>query len=112
MRSHTVINQSYCSNEDFVLALDRQEHEDLRTLEAKLRKPLSEEQKRRIGVSKLKNFLEDLLLQMYMKRLPATTVALKQQAEEVVRTIQLRLLSHADILATYACHSTMTLAGS
>ena len=47
--------------------------------------PLSQDEKERIGVSNLRNFLEKVLLHEYMKRLPAIMNALKMQATDVVR---------------------------
>ena len=75
-----------CSNEEFVKAIEAQERDDLQTLEQKLRHPVSSDQQRRIGMSKLKAFLESLLLEKYIERLPKMMTVIQQQANEVVRS--------------------------
>lgn len=72
-------------NQDFNSAIADSEQRDLAELTQKLRQPLSEDEEKRVGVSNLKNFLEQVLLREYMKHLPAIMKALKTQARDKVR---------------------------
>lgn len=68
-----------------MVAIKAQEQEDIKKLALKMRQPVSIEEQRRIGVSQLKNFLEDTLLQEYIKRLPVIMTTIQKQTEDVVR---------------------------
>lgn len=73
-----------CSNEEFVQAVASQESDDEKTLEEKVGRSISADEQRRIGMSKLKEFLETLLLEKYISRLPQMMTTIQQQAQKVV----------------------------
>ncbi|XP_010557576.1 PREDICTED: dynamin-like protein ARC5 isoform X2 [Tarenaya hassleriana] len=60
----------YKSNDEFKQAVSRRETEDIASLEQKLGRLLTKQERSRIGVSKLRCFLEELLWKRYKESVP------------------------------------------
>ncbi|KAK2665327.1 hypothetical protein Ddye_003901 [Dipteronia dyeriana] len=69
----------YRSNEEFKQAVSLREIEDIVSLEEKLGRPLSKQERSRIGVSKLRFFLEELLQRRYMDSVPLIIPLLEKE---------------------------------
>ncbi|KAI4342269.1 hypothetical protein MLD38_026912 [Melastoma candidum] len=77
----------YRTNEDFKRAISLREAEDIATLEEKLGRALSEQEKSRIGVSKLRLFLEELLQKRYMDSVPRIIPLLEKEHRTAMRKL-------------------------
>ncbi|KAH9752236.1 Dynamin-like protein ARC5 [Citrus sinensis] len=69
----------YSSNEEFKQAIFIREMEDITSLEEKLGRSLSKQERSRIGVSKLRSFLEELLQKRYMDSVPMIIPLLEKE---------------------------------
>lgn len=69
----------YRSNDEFKQAVSLRELEDVAALEEKLGRSLSKEERNRIGVSKLRLFLEELLQKRYMESVPLIVPLLEKE---------------------------------
>ncbi|KAL5857283.1 hypothetical protein ACOSQ3_004741 [Xanthoceras sorbifolium] len=69
----------YRSNEEFKQAVFLREMEDIASLEEKLGRSLSKQERSRIGVSKLRLFLEELLQRRYMDSVPLIIPLLEKE---------------------------------
>ncbi|TXG53844.1 hypothetical protein EZV62_019100 [Acer yangbiense] len=69
----------YRSNEEFKQAVFLREMEDIVSLEEKLGRSLSKQERSRIGVSKLRFFLEELLQRRYMDSVPLIIPLLEKE---------------------------------
>ncbi|GKV11115.1 hypothetical protein SLEP1_g22396 [Rubroshorea leprosula] len=69
----------YRSNEEFKQAITSREMEDVASLEEKLGRKLSNQERNRIGVSKLRLFLEELLQKRYMDSVPLIIPLLEKE---------------------------------
>ncbi|KAH7575632.1 hypothetical protein JRO89_XS02G0172100 [Xanthoceras sorbifolium] len=69
----------YRSNEEFKQAVFLREMEDIASLEEKLGRSLSKKERSRIGVSKLRLFLEELLQRRYMDSVPLIIPLLEKE---------------------------------
>ncbi|KAJ4716930.1 Dynamin-like protein [Melia azedarach] len=69
----------YRSNEEFKQAISIREMEDISLLEEKLGRSLSKKERSRIGVSKLRSFLEELLQKRYMDSVPTIIPLLEKE---------------------------------
>ncbi|KAK0589280.1 hypothetical protein LWI29_012063 [Acer saccharum] len=69
----------YRSNEEFKQAVSLREMEDIVSLEEKLGRSLSKQERSRIGVSKLRFFLEELLQRRYMDSVPLIIPLLEKE---------------------------------
>ncbi|XP_021896544.1 dynamin-like protein ARC5 isoform X2 [Carica papaya] len=72
-------NSVYESNDEFKQAISLREMEDTVSLEDKLGRPLSKKERSRIGVSRLRLFLEELLLKRYMDSVPLVIPLLEKE---------------------------------
>ncbi|KAK9167306.1 hypothetical protein Scep_002497 [Stephania cephalantha] len=77
----------YRSNDEFKQALSSREMEDITSLEEKLGRPLSKEERSRIGVSSLRNFLEELLQKRYMDSVPSIIPLLEKEHRSTTRKL-------------------------
>ncbi|CAA6660413.1 unnamed protein product [Spirodela intermedia] len=77
----------YKSNEEFKKAISSREVEDIASLEEKLGRPLSKEERNRIGISSLKTFLEELLLKRYMDNVPLIVPLLEKEYRSATRKL-------------------------
>ncbi|KAJ6382982.1 hypothetical protein OIU77_031417 [Salix suchowensis] len=77
----------YSSNDDFKQAISLREVEDISSLEEKLGRPLSMKEKNRIGVSKLRSFLEELLQKRYMDSVPLIIPLLEKEYRNATRKL-------------------------
>ncbi|GMN59226.1 hypothetical protein TIFTF001_028320 [Ficus carica] len=75
----------YRSNDEFKQAISLREMEDVASLEEKLGRSLSEQERSRIGVSKLRLFLEDLLQKRYMDSVPLIIPLLEKEYRSTTR---------------------------
>ncbi|RAL44982.1 hypothetical protein DM860_003741 [Cuscuta australis] len=78
----------YSSNDDFKQAISSREMEDIAALEEKLGRPLSEQERSRIGVSSLRIFLEELLLKRYMDSVPSIIPLLEKEYRSSTRKLK------------------------
>ncbi|KAK9167333.1 hypothetical protein Scep_002524 [Stephania cephalantha] len=77
----------YRSNDEFKQALSSREMEDIASLEEKLGRPLSKEERSRIGVSSLRTFLEELLQKRYMGSVPSIIPLLEKEHRSTTRKL-------------------------
>ncbi|KAF9681240.1 hypothetical protein SADUNF_Sadunf06G0204900 [Salix dunnii] len=77
----------YSSNDDFKQAISLREVEDIASLEEKLGRPLSMKERNRIGVSKLRSFLEELLQKRYMDSVPLIIPLLEKEYRTATRKL-------------------------
>ncbi|KAL5993080.1 ARP2/3 actin-organizing complex subunit Arc5 [Asimina triloba] len=77
----------YRSNDEFKQSVSLRELEDVASLEEKLGRPLSKEERSRIGVSKLKLFLEELLQKRYMESVPMIIPLLDKEFRSTTRKL-------------------------
>uniref|UniRef100_A0A2P2JNG1 Dynamin-like protein ARC5 n=2 Tax=Rhizophora mucronata TaxID=61149 RepID=A0A2P2JNG1_RHIMU len=77
----------YRSNDEFKQAISLREQEDVASLEEKLGRPLSKEERSRIGVSKLRSFLEELLQRRYMDSVPLIIPLLEKEYRSTTRKL-------------------------
>ncbi|XP_062091625.1 dynamin-like protein ARC5 [Humulus lupulus] len=75
----------YRSNDEFKQAISLREMEDVASLESKLSRSLSEQERSRIGVSKLRSFLEELLKKRYMDSVPLIIPLLEKEYRSTTR---------------------------
>ncbi|KAL8061043.1 hypothetical protein ABFX02_02G063000 [Erythranthe guttata] len=77
----------YRSNDEFKQAVSLREMEDITSLQEKLGRSLSEQEKSRIGVSSLKLFLEELLQKRYMDSVPLIIPLLEKEYRSTTRKL-------------------------
>lgn len=77
----------YRSNDEFKQAILLREMEDIASLEEKLGRLLSEQERSRIGVSKLRLFLEELLQKRYMDSVPLIIPLLEKEYRGTTRKL-------------------------
>ncbi|KAF1876522.1 hypothetical protein Lal_00021236, partial [Lupinus albus] len=77
----------YRSNDEFKQAVCFREIEDVASLEEKLGRPLSKQERSRIGVSKLRFFLEELLQKRYIRSVPLIIPLLEKQYRSATRKL-------------------------
>lgn len=77
----------YRSNDEFKQAILLREMEDIASLEEKLGRLLSEQERSRIGVSKLRLFLEELLQKRYMDSVPLIIPLLEKEYQGTTRKL-------------------------
>ncbi|KAK4777641.1 hypothetical protein SAY87_017828 [Trapa incisa] len=77
----------YQSNDEFKKAISLREVEDIASLEEKLGRKLSQQEKSHIGVSKLRLFLEELLQKRYMDNVPMIVPLLEKEFRSVTRKL-------------------------
>ncbi|KAJ6805788.1 dynamin-like protein ARC5 isoform X1 [Iris pallida] len=78
----------YRSNEEFKKAISMRELEDIASLEDKLGRLLSKEERSRIGVSSLRLFLEELLQKRYMESVPLIIPLLEKENRSTRRKLR------------------------
>lgn len=78
----------YRSNEEFKRAISLRELEDIASLEEKLGRSLSKEERSRIGVSSLRIFLEELLQKRYMESVPQIIPLLDKEYRTATRKLR------------------------
>ncbi|PON81136.1 Dynamin superfamily [Trema orientale] len=77
----------YRSNDEFKQAISLREMEDVASLEEKLGRSLTEQERSRIGVSKLRLFLEELLQKRYMDSVPLIIPLLEKEYRSTTRKL-------------------------
>ncbi|KAG5040597.1 hypothetical protein JHK85_013073 [Glycine max] len=77
----------YSSNDEFKQAVCFREIEDVASLEEKLGRALSKQERSRIGVSKLRLFLEELLQKRYISNVPLIIPLLEKEYWTVTRKL-------------------------
>ncbi|MQL82058.1 hypothetical protein Taro_014534 [Colocasia esculenta] len=77
----------YKTNEEFKKAISLREVEDIASLEEKIGRLLSKEEKSRIGISSLRLFLEELLLKRYMDNVPLIIPLLEKEYRSTTRKL-------------------------
>nr|GME13740.1 dynamin-like protein ARC5 isoform X1 [Ipomoea batatas] len=77
----------YRSNDEFKQAISSREAEDVSALEEKLCRPLSKQERNRIGISSLRLFLEELLLKRYMDSVPSIIPLLEKEHRSSTRKL-------------------------
>ncbi|XP_050209849.1 dynamin-like protein ARC5 isoform X2 [Mercurialis annua] len=77
----------YRSNDEFKQAISLREMEDITSLEEKLGRPLTKQERSRIGVSKLRLFLEELLQKRYMDSVPLIIPLLEKESRTSTRKL-------------------------
>ncbi|XP_020106778.1 dynamin-like protein ARC5 [Ananas comosus] len=77
------------SNEEFKKAISLRELEDIASLEEKLGRSLSKEERSRIGVSSLRLFLEELLQKRYMDSVPLIIPLLEREYRSATRKLRM-----------------------
>ncbi|KAJ1402278.1 P-loop containing nucleoside triphosphate hydrolase [Sesbania bispinosa] len=77
----------YKSNDEFKQAVCFREIEDVASLEEKLGRPLSKQERSRIGVSKLRLFLEEMLQKRYINNVPLIIPLLEKEYRSVTRKL-------------------------
>lgn len=77
----------YSSNDEFKQAVSFREIEDVASLEEKLGRALSKQERSRIGVSKLRLFLEELLQKRYINNVPLIIPLLEKEYRSVTRKL-------------------------
>ncbi|KAI4296319.1 hypothetical protein L6164_036287 [Bauhinia variegata] len=75
------------SNDEFKQAVSLREMEDVASLEAKLGRSLSKLERSRIGVSKLRSFLEEMLQKRYMDSVPLIIPLLEKEYRSTTRKL-------------------------
>ncbi|KAM1225706.1 hypothetical protein ACFX13_045142 [Malus domestica] len=75
----------YRSNDEFKKAISLREMEDVASLEEKMGRSLSMQERSRIGVSKLRSFLEELLQKRYMDNVPLIIPLLEKEFRSATR---------------------------
>ncbi|GMH03122.1 hypothetical protein Nepgr_004961 [Nepenthes gracilis] len=75
------------SNDEFKQAVSSREMEDVASLENKLGRPLSKQERCRIGVSSLRQFLEDLLQKRYMNNVPLIIPLLEREQQNAMKRL-------------------------
>ncbi|KAG1369941.1 dynamin-like protein ARC5 [Cocos nucifera] len=78
----------YRSNEEFKKAISLRELEDVASLEEKLGRSLSKEERSRIGVSSLRLFLEELLQERYLESVPLIIPLLEKEFRSTTRKLR------------------------
>ncbi|KAG6506332.1 hypothetical protein ZIOFF_031655 [Zingiber officinale] len=78
----------YRSNEEFRKAICLREIEDISSLEEKLGRSLSKEERSRIGVSSLRSFLEELLQKRYLDSVPLIIPLLEKELHSTTRKLR------------------------
>lgn len=78
----------YRSNDEFKQAISLREMEDVASLEEKLGRSLSKQERSRIGVSSLRQFLEELLRQRYMDSVPLIIPLLEKEYRSSTRKLK------------------------
>ncbi|KAJ6817239.1 dynamin-like protein ARC5 isoform X1 [Iris pallida] len=78
----------YRSNEEFKKAISMRELDDIASLEDKLGRSLSKEERSRIGVSSLRLFLEGLLQKRYMESVPLIIPLLEKEYRSTTRKLR------------------------
>uniref|UniRef100_A0ACD5XNK6 Uncharacterized protein n=1 Tax=Avena sativa TaxID=4498 RepID=A0ACD5XNK6_AVESA len=76
------------SNEDFKKAISLRELDDVTSLEDKLGRSLTREEKNRIGVSNLRLFLEELLQNRYIESVPSIIPLLEKEQRAALRKLR------------------------
>uniref|UniRef100_A0ACD5Y585 Uncharacterized protein n=1 Tax=Avena sativa TaxID=4498 RepID=A0ACD5Y585_AVESA len=76
------------SNEDFKKAISLRELDDVTSLEDKLGRSLTREEKNRIGVSNLRLFLEELLQNRYIESVPSIIPLLEKEHRAASRKLR------------------------
>ncbi|AEE76280.1 Dynamin-like protein ARC5 [Arabidopsis thaliana] len=77
----------YKSNDEFKQAVSLREMEDIASLEKKLGRLLTKQEKSRIGISKLRLFLEELLWKRYKESVPLIIPLLGKEYRSTVRKL-------------------------
>ncbi|KAB2042553.1 hypothetical protein ES319_D02G223500v1 [Gossypium barbadense] len=77
----------YRSNDEFKQAIISREVQDIASLEEKLGRQLSKQERSRIGVSKLRHFLEELLQKRYMDSVPSIIPLLEKEYHSTTRKL-------------------------
>ncbi|XP_057415995.1 dynamin-like protein ARC5 [Lotus japonicus] len=77
----------YRSNDEFKQAVSLREIEDIASLEEKLVRPLSKQERSRIGVSRLRLFLEEMLQKRYINNVPLIIPLLEKEYRSVTRKL-------------------------
>ncbi|KAF8014022.1 hypothetical protein BT93_I1784 [Corymbia citriodora subsp. variegata] len=77
----------YRSNDGFKKAISLRETEDVVSLEEKLGRSLSKQERNHIGVSKLRLFLEELLQKRYMDNVPLIIPLLEKEHRSAMRKL-------------------------
>ncbi|KAJ7946684.1 Dynamin-like protein [Quillaja saponaria] len=77
----------YRSNDEFKQAVSLREMEDVTSVEDKLTRSLSKQERSRIGVSKLKLFLEEMLQKRYMDSVPLIIPLLEKEYRSTTRKL-------------------------
>ncbi|PKI37811.1 hypothetical protein CRG98_041761 [Punica granatum] len=77
----------YQSNDEFKKAISLREMEDIASLEEKLGRKLTKQERSRIGVSKLRLFLEELLQKRYMDNVPLIIPLLEKEHRSATRKL-------------------------
>ncbi|CAN6476158.1 unnamed protein product [Victoria cruziana] len=75
------------SNDEFKQAITLREIQDIASLEEKLGRPLSKDEKSKIGVSSLRMFLEELLQRRYMDSVPLIIPLLEKEYRSTTRKL-------------------------
>ncbi|XP_037440167.1 dynamin-like protein ARC5 isoform X2 [Triticum dicoccoides] len=76
------------SNEEFKMAISLRELDDVTSLEDKLGRSLTREEKNRIGVSNLRLFLEELLQNRYIESVPSIIPLLEKEHRAASRKLR------------------------
>ncbi|KAL5704505.1 ARP2/3 actin-organizing complex subunit Arc5 [Ranunculus cassubicifolius] len=77
----------YRSNDEFKQAISSREVEDIASLEEKLNRTLSKEERSRIGLSSLRLFLEELLQKRYLDSVPLIIPLLEKEHRSTSRKL-------------------------
>lgn len=77
----------YRTNDEFKQAISLREVDDVASLEEKLGRSLSKQERSRIGVSKLRLFLEELLQKRYMESIPSIIPLLEKEYRSTTRRL-------------------------
>ncbi|XP_059445982.1 dynamin-like protein ARC5 [Corylus avellana] len=77
----------YRTNDEFKQAICLREVDDVASLEEKLGRSLSKQERSRIGVSKLRLFLEELLQKRYMDSIPSIIPLLEKEYRSTTRKL-------------------------
>ncbi|KAF5444135.1 hypothetical protein F2P56_036637 [Juglans regia] len=77
----------YRTNDEFKQAISLREEEDVKSLEERLGRSLSKQERSRIGVSKLRFFLEELLQKRYMDSVPLIIPLLEKEYRSTTRKL-------------------------
>ncbi|GAB4838318.1 ARP2/3 actin-organizing complex subunit Arc5 [Ancistrocladus abbreviatus] len=75
------------SNDEFKQAISMREMEDVSSLEGKLGRPLSKQERSRIGISSLRQFLEELLQRRYMDNVPLIIPLLEREYRNATKKL-------------------------